>query len=134
MEMEAPMSLGPGEIEPSQSHGGAAPLFPRLAPASRVTFDRRELNRILGLYGRRVAAAPIHASRGPYGISRCAIMRCPKASGAAPAMKQGARPPCRPQRPRTKRRFANRLDPQAATARKWSVDPETGAGNVECDG
>ena len=50
------MSLGPGEIEPSQSHGGAAPLFPRLAPASRVTFDRRELNRILGLYGRRVAA------------------------------------------------------------------------------
>ncbi|HEY8442851.1 MAG TPA: DUF2794 domain-containing protein [Xanthobacteraceae bacterium] len=28
----------------------------RPAPAPRVTFDRRELNRILGLYGRKVAA------------------------------------------------------------------------------
>ena len=27
-----------------------------LAPAHRVTFDRRELNRIFGLYGRMVAA------------------------------------------------------------------------------
>src|SRR4029079_154111 len=33
---------------------GEAPLRP--APAPRVTFDRRELNRILGLYGRKVAA------------------------------------------------------------------------------
>jgi Protein of unknown function (DUF2794) len=41
-----------GEIDPSASlrAGGAAPL----APA--VTFDRRELDRILGLYGRMVAA------------------------------------------------------------------------------
>ena len=45
-----------GEIEPSQFHGGEAPGHWPLAPASRVTFDRRELNRILGLYGRMVAA------------------------------------------------------------------------------
>jgi hypothetical protein len=43
-----------GDIEPSQFHGGEA-HFP-LAPVSRVTFDRRELDRILGLYGRMVAA------------------------------------------------------------------------------
>lgn len=46
------MSLG--EIEPSESRGGEAS-----SPAAlvhRVTFDRRELNRILGLYGRMVAA------------------------------------------------------------------------------
>src|SRR2546430_10248361 len=42
-----------GDAEPSESHGGeAAPP----APASRVTFDRPELNRIFGLYGRKVAA------------------------------------------------------------------------------
>ena len=36
---------------------GASPtVVSPLAPASRVTFDRRELNRILGLYGRMVAA------------------------------------------------------------------------------
>ena len=45
-----------GENEPSQSHGGETPAHPPLAPASHVTFDRRELNRILGLYGRMVAA------------------------------------------------------------------------------
>jgi hypothetical protein len=42
-----------GEIEPSESlrvGGGSAPFGPA------VTFDRRELNRILGVYGRRVAA------------------------------------------------------------------------------
>src|ERR1700746_1904282 len=42
-----------GDTEPSASHGGeAVPLV----PVSRVTFDRRELNRIFGLYGRKVAA------------------------------------------------------------------------------
>ena len=46
----------PGDIEPSQLHGGEASGHPPLAPASRVTFDRRELNRILNLYGRMVAA------------------------------------------------------------------------------
>src|SRR5436305_12379018 len=42
-----------GDTEPSALRGGEvrAP-----APASEVTFDRRELDRILGLYGRKVAA------------------------------------------------------------------------------
>jgi hypothetical protein len=43
-----------GEIEPSESLGGGT--HTTVAPAARVTFDRRELNRILGLYGRKVAA------------------------------------------------------------------------------
>jgi hypothetical protein len=47
------MTFGSGEIDPSQSHGGAAPI--RSAPA-QVTFSRRELRRILDLYGRKVAA------------------------------------------------------------------------------
>jgi hypothetical protein len=47
---EAPMT--PGDTEPSEFSRGE----PSLAPSSRVTFDRRELNRILGLYGRKVAA------------------------------------------------------------------------------
>jgi hypothetical protein len=42
-----------GETNPSEIHGGgSAPA----APAYQVTFDRRELNRILSLYGRMVAA------------------------------------------------------------------------------
>jgi hypothetical protein len=50
------MSFGSGEIDPSQSPGGA--VAHRVSPASlnQVTFSRRELNRILGLYGRMVAA------------------------------------------------------------------------------
>ena len=47
----------PGDTDPSQSLGGAAPA--RTAPAhvnAQVTFSRRELNRILDLYGRKVAA------------------------------------------------------------------------------
>jgi hypothetical protein len=48
------MELNSGDSEPSESrgaerHGAAAP------PASRVTFNRLELNRILNLYGRMVA-------------------------------------------------------------------------------
>src|SRR6187200_1210561 len=42
-----------GETEPSQIHGGVPSSA---APGNRVTFDRRELDRILGLYGRMVAA------------------------------------------------------------------------------
>jgi hypothetical protein len=42
-----------GETEPSESLRGGGGIAP-FAPA--VTFDRRELNRILGLYGRMVAA------------------------------------------------------------------------------
>ena len=45
--------MGHGDAEPSESHGGEALA---LAPAARVTFDRRELNRTFGLYGRKVAA------------------------------------------------------------------------------
>ena len=45
-----------GDSDPSEHHGGEPHGVSRLAPASRVTFDRRELNRILGLYGRMVAA------------------------------------------------------------------------------
>jgi len=42
-----------GETEPSEISGGThAPA----APVQRVTFDRRELDRIFGLYGRMVAA------------------------------------------------------------------------------
>jgi hypothetical protein len=42
-----------GEAEPSQISGGGVPQRP---VPSRVTFDRRELDRILALYGRMVAA------------------------------------------------------------------------------
>ncbi len=46
-----------GDNDPSQFPGGAAPTgFPAAAPPSQVTFNRRELNRILNLYGRKVAA------------------------------------------------------------------------------
>lgn len=51
------MSFGPGETEPSESRGGeVAGGLPSIAPGARVTFDRRELDRILDLYGRMVAA------------------------------------------------------------------------------
>jgi hypothetical protein len=51
------MTPGPGEVDPSQPRGGeAAGAAPLLAAIPPVTFDRRELNRILGLYGRKVAA------------------------------------------------------------------------------
>jgi hypothetical protein len=43
-----------GEADPSQIHGGAP--APAAASVQQVTFDRRELNRIFGLYGRMVAA------------------------------------------------------------------------------
>ena len=63
------MSLGPGDSEPSQLRGGTAAKFPSLVPtrnsspttttpitSNQVTFDRTELNRLFGLYGRKVAA------------------------------------------------------------------------------
>jgi hypothetical protein len=51
------MSFGSGESDPSQSSGGgtSARTAPSPIPA-QVTFSRRELNRILDLYGRKVAA------------------------------------------------------------------------------
>jgi hypothetical protein len=42
-----------GESEPSQIYGGGTG---GTAPVKQVTFSRRELDRILGLYGRMVAA------------------------------------------------------------------------------
>jgi Protein of unknown function (DUF2794) len=52
------MTVGPGDTEPSQFHGGEAlgvvPGAP--VPANRVTFDRQELKHIFDLYGRKVAA------------------------------------------------------------------------------
>src|ERR1700761_2942108 len=49
------MTFGPGETDPSQKLRGDG--MPPGAPQSAcVTFDRRELDRILGLYGRMVAA------------------------------------------------------------------------------
>ncbi len=47
-----------GETDPSEQRGGPAQGFTQ-APAGvpgKVTFTRRELDRILGLYGRMVAA------------------------------------------------------------------------------
>jgi hypothetical protein len=49
------MSFGPGETEPSQFRGGEAGAS-HIAPVNQVTFNRRELDRILNLYGRMVAA------------------------------------------------------------------------------
>jgi hypothetical protein len=46
-----------GETDPSESRGGEhLNGFPSVAPHNQVTFSRRELSRILGLYGRKVAA------------------------------------------------------------------------------
>ena len=50
------MSLDTGDTDPSQPLGGASPARRAAAPAPHVTFSRRELNRILDLYGRKVAA------------------------------------------------------------------------------
>jgi len=48
--------MSDGENQPpGETSGGEPATPPPLAPA-RVTFDRRELSRILGLYGRKVAA------------------------------------------------------------------------------
>jgi hypothetical protein len=51
---EAPMA--PGDIDPSQSPGGErCGAITAAQAAAQVTFDRRELGRIFGLYGRKVA-------------------------------------------------------------------------------
>ena len=51
------MDFGPGDTEPSRPRGGesAGGFFPA-APNNQVTFNRHELDRILNLYGRKVAA------------------------------------------------------------------------------
>jgi len=50
------MTFSSGDTEPSQSKGGEPTGAPASAAPRPVTFDRRELNRILDLYGRMVAA------------------------------------------------------------------------------
>ena len=51
------MDFGPGDTEPSKPRGGdAANGFVPAAPVYQVTFSRHELDRILNLYGRKVAA------------------------------------------------------------------------------
>ena len=45
-----------GDSDPSQFRGGATQASrPAAAPLNQVTFERRELDRILRLYGRKVA-------------------------------------------------------------------------------
>lgn len=52
------MDAGSGDLEPSEPirAWGASPASPSMNSRDRVSFDRRELNRILDLYGRMVAA------------------------------------------------------------------------------
>ena len=50
------MTYESGEVDPSQSLAGASPARHAPAPLHPVTFSRRELKRILDLYGRKVAA------------------------------------------------------------------------------
>ena len=50
------MTFGSGDVDPSQSLGGGSPARSAAVPLNQVTFSRRELNRILDLYGRKVAA------------------------------------------------------------------------------
>ena len=49
------MTLTTGETDPSQHLGGERSAGLPPTPTARVTFDRWELNRIFGLYGRKVA-------------------------------------------------------------------------------
>ncbi|MFA6266281.1 MAG: DUF2794 domain-containing protein [Pseudolabrys sp.] len=51
------MTIGSGDADPSQpGSGGPARGQAASSPLNQVTFNRRELNRILDLYGRMVAA------------------------------------------------------------------------------
>jgi Protein of unknown function (DUF2794) len=50
------MTFGSGDIDPSQPFGGGSLARSPTTPQTHVTFSRRELNRILDLYGRKVAA------------------------------------------------------------------------------
>ena len=48
------MSLNPGDADPSEQRGGVHSGSAH-APVNQVTFERRELDRILNVYGRMVA-------------------------------------------------------------------------------
>ncbi len=50
------MTLTPGEAEPSESRGGTASGQTQThTPVTHVSFERRELDKILNVYGRMVA-------------------------------------------------------------------------------
>ena len=98
------MSLGPGDSEPSQLRGGNAAKFPSLVPArnsspttanpitsSQVTFDRSELNRLFGLYGRKVAAGEWR-DYAIDGLSESAVFSIYKRSSEAPLYRIEKRP------------------------------------------
>jgi hypothetical protein len=50
------MTFGSGEIDPSQSFRDGSTARSAATVPGQVTFSRRELDRILDLYGRKVAA------------------------------------------------------------------------------
>lgn len=50
------MSFTPGETDPSSFRGGETTNIRSVAPENQVTFNRSELEPILRLYGRMVAA------------------------------------------------------------------------------
>lgn len=72
------MSLELGDSDPSESRGSeGAVLAPFPAAPTRVTFNKRELSRILGLYGRKVAsgewrdyAIDFHKDRAVFSVFR----------------------------------------------------------------
>jgi hypothetical protein len=66
-----------GETDPSSMKWGEAGAAAPAAPPARVTFDRRELSRIFGLYGRKVAsgewrdyAIDFHKDRAVFSVFR----------------------------------------------------------------
>lgn len=74
------MSLELGDADPSEFRGGEGTVkHPAVAPNARVTFDRRELKRIFGLYVRKVAsgewrdyAIDFHKDRAVFSVFRSA--------------------------------------------------------------
>jgi len=70
------MSLDGGDTDSSENRGGGT-MTHRLPSAARVTFDRFELRRILGLYRRKVAsgewrdyAIDFHKDRAVFSVFR----------------------------------------------------------------
>ena len=74
------MSLELGDADPSEFRGGEGTVkHSAVAPNARVTFDRRELKRIFGLYVRKVAsgewrdyAIDFHKDRAVFSVFRSA--------------------------------------------------------------
>ena len=92
-----------GETEPSEWRGGEVRLP---APANQVTFSRRELDRILDLYGRMVATA----SGATTPSTSSETERCSPSSAAPPKCRSTA-----------SRKI--RGSPDARASRAWSRRP-----------